>query len=116
MKPSGAIFLEQTQSTGLGVDVKKEARRPRGREASLPPWARPHPRGPLAAPPTYFFLRYIHPYPETIKSDHKNLIPPPQPSVSARSHLGAFTDTLPEGESTMEGFYINILAPPMSCE
>ena len=37
-------------------------------------------------------------------------------SVSARSHLGAFAGTLPEGESTTEGFYINILAPPMSCE
>ena len=45
MKPSGELFLEQTRSTGLGVDVKKEARRPRGREARLPPWARPHPRG-----------------------------------------------------------------------
>ena len=35
MKPSGEIFLEQTQSRRLGVDVKKETRRPRGRRARL---------------------------------------------------------------------------------
>ena len=28
MKPSGAIFLEQTQTRRLGVDVKKQSRRP----------------------------------------------------------------------------------------
>ena len=33
MKPSGEIFLEQTQSRRLGVDVKEETRRPRGRRA-----------------------------------------------------------------------------------
>ena len=43
MKPSGAIFLEQTQSRRLGVDVKKQPRRPRGCLA--------HPRG-VGAPPT----------------------------------------------------------------
>ena len=30
MKPSGAIFLEKTWSRGLGVQVKKQSRRPRG--------------------------------------------------------------------------------------
>ena len=39
MKPSGELFLEQTQSRRLGVDVKKETRRPQAREARLPPWA-----------------------------------------------------------------------------
>ena len=43
MKPSGAIFLEQTQSRRLGVDVKKQTRWPRGREA--------RPRG-VGVPPT----------------------------------------------------------------
>ena len=33
MKPFGAILLEQTQSRRLGVDVKKQPRRPRGRRA-----------------------------------------------------------------------------------
>src|SRR3954470_24523708 len=53
MKPSRGSFLEQTQSRRLGVDVKEATRRPRGRRA------RPHPRGPLVAPPTYFFCLYI---------------------------------------------------------
>ena len=33
MKPSGELFLEQTQSRRLGVDVKEATRQPRGREA-----------------------------------------------------------------------------------
>ena len=41
MKPLGELFLEQTQSRRLGVDVKKQSRRPRGREV------RPQPCGPL---------------------------------------------------------------------
>ena len=45
MKPSVELFLEQTWSRGLGVDVKKETREPRGREGRLPTWVRPHPRG-----------------------------------------------------------------------
>ena len=50
----------------------------------------PHPRGPLAAPSTYFFLLYISTYPKNIQEHHENLIPPPQPSISMRSCLGAF--------------------------
>ena len=76
----------------------------------------PHPCGPLDRQPTYFFLLYIHPYPETISGDHENLIPPPQPSISARSHLGAFTGAPSEGESTTEGLYIIPEASPMNCE
>ena len=33
MKPSGELFFEQTQSRRLGVNVKKETRRPGGRRA-----------------------------------------------------------------------------------
>ena len=36
MKPSGAWFLEQTWSRGLGVQVKKQSRKPRGWRARLP--------------------------------------------------------------------------------
>ena len=79
-------------------------------------WARPHPRGPLEHPPTYFFLLHIPMYPENIRSDHEKLFPPPQLSVSVRSHLGAFVGAPPEGESTMEGLYIISKASPMSCE
>ena len=116
MKPSGERFLEQTRSRGLGVDVKKEARRPRGRRACLGGPARPHRRGPHAAPPTYFFHLYIPIYTENIQEHHETLFPPPQPSVRKRSHLGAFSGTPPKGESITEGFYINIIASPMMFE
>ena len=75
-----------------------------------------HPRGPLVAPPTYFFLLYIPTYPQTIRGIHENLIPPPQPSVPVRSHLGALSGVLPEGPLITEGFYINTIASPMMCE
>ena len=84
--------------------------------AGLPPWARPLPRGPPAAPPTYSFLLYIPTYPQTIRTGAKNLIPAPQPSVSTRSHLGAFFGAPPEGVSITEGFYINTIASLMKCE
>ena len=79
-------------------------------------WAYPHPRGPLAAPPTYFFRLYILIYPENIQEHHETLFPPPQPSVPVRSHLGAFSSAPPEGALITEGFYINTIASPMMCE
>ena len=51
-----------------------------------------------------------------IRYGAKNLIPPLQLSVSTRSHLGAWSGAPPEGASTMEGFYITTIAPPMKCE
>ena len=83
---------------------------------AYPPGRALHPREPLLAPPTYFFLLYIPTYPETIEEHHENLIPPPQPSVPVRSHLGAFSGALLEGASITEGFYINTIASPMMCE
>ena len=56
----------------------------------------PLPRGPLGAPPTYSFLLYIHMYPQTIRTGAKTLIPPPQLSVSTRSHLRACSGAPPE--------------------
>ena len=110
MKLSRWSFLEWKQSRRLGVEVWNSARRPRGR------MARPHPRGPHGAPPTYFFRLYILLYPEKIQGSHETTFPPPQPSVPVRSHLGAFSGDLPEGESITEGFYINTIASPMMCE
>ena len=101
---------------GLGVDVKKQTRRPRGRGRAYPPGRALHPCGPLVAPPTYFFLLYIPTYPQTIRDGAKTLFPPPQPSVPVRSHLGAFSGAPPKGESITEGFYINTIASPMMCE
>ncbi len=75
-----------------------------------------HPRGPLVAPPTYFFLLYIPTYPETNQEHHETLFPPPQPSVPVRSHLGAFSGAPPKGALITEGFYINTIASPMMCE
>ena len=100
MKPSRGSFLEQTQSRRLGVDIKKEARRPRGRGRSYPPGRALHPRGPLVAPPTYFFLLYMSTYPKNIQEHHETLFPLPQPSVPKRSHLGAFFRALPEGNQS----------------
>ena len=66
------------------------------RVGGTPPRARPLPRGPLGAPPTYSFLLYIHTYPQMIRTGAKNLIPPPQLSVSTRSHLGACSGAPPD--------------------
>ena len=117
MKPSGELFFGTNviQRTWSGrQETIEEATRQGG--AHAPPRHAPHPRGPLVAPPTYFFLLYIHTYPQTIEEHHENLIPPPQPSVSARFHLGAFTGAPLEGESITEGLYIISKASPMSCE
>ena len=82
----------------------------------LPPGRALHPRGPLVAPPTYFFHLYISTYPPNIQEHHENLIPPPQPSVPERSHLGAFFGAPPERALIMEGLYINSMASPVMCE
>ena len=66
------------------------------RVGGAPPRAHPLARGPLGAPLTYFFLLYIHTYPQTIRIGAKNLIPPPQLSVSTRSHLGACSGAPPK--------------------
>ena len=46
----------------------------------------------------------------------ENTFSPPQTSVSARSHLETLPDTLPEGTLELEGFFIIIIAPPMTRE
>ena len=110
MKPSRTWFSQQTWSRRLGVGVKKQSRRPGGRGRAL------HPRGPLVALPTYFFLLYKSTYPANIQEHHENLIPLPQPSVPKRSHLGAFSGAPPEGALITEGLYINSMASPVMCE
>ena len=110
MKPSGTWFSQQMWSRRLGVGVNKQSRRPRGRGRAL------HPHGPLVAPPTYFFLLYNSTYLTNIQEHNENLIPPPQPYVPERSHLGAFSGAPPEGESIMEGLYIKSMASLVMCE
>ena len=116
MKPSRGSFLEQTQSRRLGVEVWNTARRSRGRRACLGGQARPHLRGPHRAPSMYFFHLYILLYPKNIMGSHETTFAPPQPSVPMRSHLEAFFGAPPEGESIMEGFYINTMASSMMRE
>ena len=84
--------------------------------ARLPPWARPPPSwGPCCStdvllPPIYTYV------PPNYQIRSQNLIPPPQPSVPVRSHLGAFFGAVPKGASITEGFYINTIASPMMSE
>ena len=61
---------------------------------------------------SYIYLRT----PKRSDTEPKNLIPPPQPSVPTRSHLGACSGAPPERASITEGFYINTIASLMKCE
>ena len=116
MKPSGTWFSHRIQLRRLGPYVKPINRRPRGRGARQPtPRRALHPRGPPVAPPAYSFLLYIPTYPQMIRYGDKTLIPPPQLSVSTRSHLGACSGAPPERAVITEGFYI-IIASRMKCE
>ena len=60
MKPSGAIFLEQTQSGRLGVDIKKQPRRPRGWPACPPASWAPCDSTDILLPPIYTHLPRKH--------------------------------------------------------
>ena len=61
MKPSGTWFSQQTWSRRLGVGVKKQSRRARGRGRALHPWARPPPsRAPRCS--TYVLLPPVYTY------------------------------------------------------
>ena len=97
MKPSGAIFWNKRDQGNLEWTSRKQrggheaGRRTQGGRCA------PHPRGPLVAPPTYFFHLYILLYPKNIQGHHETLFPPPQPSVPVRSHLGAFSGAPSEG-------------------
>ena len=57
--------------------LHQESHEVRTRVGAPPLGRAPLPRGPLEAPPTYFFLLYIPTYPQTIKNGAKTLIPPP---------------------------------------
>ena len=103
------------QGTWSGRQERSEEATRQG-GAPAPLGAPPHPRGPLVAPPTYFFRLYILLYPEKIQGSHETTFPPPQPSVPMRSHLGTFSGDLSEGDSITEGFYINTIALPMKRE
>ena len=79
-------------------------------------WARPPPsRAPRCSTDVLLPPIYIH-VPPNIQEHHENLIPPPQPSVPERSHLGVFSGAPPEEALITEGLYINSMASPEMCE
>ena len=116
MKPSGEVIFGK-KATRETWSARQESNEGGTRQGGAPtPGRALHPRGPLVAPLTDFLRLYILTYPENIQEHHETLFPPPQPSVPVRSHLEAFSGALPEGGSITEGFYINTIASPMSCE
>ena len=81
------------------------------------PWVRPPPSwAPCCSTDLLLPPIYISIYPSNIQEHHENLIPPRQPSLLERSHLGAFSGAPPEGALIMEGLYINSMACPVMCE
>ena len=102
-KPPGELFVEQTQSRRLGVDVREATSWPRGSRARPTPWACPHPHGPLVVPLTDFFHLYIPIYPENIQEHNRSGVPPPQASVATKNQSGPCSGTLPEGGSLTGG-------------
>ena len=112
MKPSGEIFLERYLHGRLENHIIGHTWRPRGWGARPLPLGAPLPHGLHVAPPVPFFLLYIPTYPENIRTTEKTLVPPSQPSVPVRSHLGACSGAPPEGGSSTECFYINTIASP----
>ena len=116
MKPSGTWFSEQTWSEDLEWTSSNQRGGHEAGRRACPPGRAPTLVGPSCSTDLLLPPIYIPTYPETIQEHHETLYPPPQPSVPVRSHLGAFSGAPSEGESIMEGFYINTIASPMMCE
>ena len=108
----GNVIIETNviqRTWSLRKAINEESTR---QEGAPTPQARPPPSwGPRCS--TDVLLPPIYTYVPPNRSIHENLIPPPQPSVPVRSHLGAFSGAPPEGASIKEGFYINTIASPM---
>ena len=81
--------------------------RAQGVGAPPPSWA-PRSSIDVLLSPIYILL-----YPKNIQGNHETTFPPPQPYVPMRSHLGASSGDLPEGDSITEGFYINTITSLM---
>ena len=74
-----------------------------GPGCTLPPERAPQPCGPLVAPLTDFFCLYIPIYPKNIEYEDRSGVPPPQASLATKNLSGAYSRTLPEGESLTGG-------------
>ena len=88
------LFLEGKQPDRLGVHVRGVPGCPREWGARPPPWARPHPRGPLVPPLTDFFRLYISIYPKTFGEQNRSGVPLPQASIAIKNLSRALPGTL----------------------
>ena len=88
----GKKAIRETWSARQGIN--KESTRQGG---AHPPGRALHPRGPLVAPLTYFFLLYIPIYPKTFGEQNRSGVPPPQASVATKNQSGPCPGTLPGG-------------------
>ena len=94
----GTEAIQGTWSARQGIN--EEGKR---RGAPTSPGRALHPRGPLVAPLTYFFLLYIPIYPKTIGEQNRSGVPPPQASVATKNRSGPCSGTLPEGGTLIGG-------------
>ena len=103
MKPSGELFLEQSQSRRLGVDDREASRKPRGREARPTPWARHRPTWAPRCSPDRLLSPYMSIYPKNTGEHNRSGVSPPQASVATKNQSGPYSGILPEGESLTGG-------------
>ena len=104
MKPSGEVIFGREAIQGTWSARKgsfEVAMRQEGAPTS--PGHAPHPRGPLVAPRTYFFLLYIPIYPKNFGEQNRSGVPPPQASIATKNQSGPCSGTLPEGGSLIGG-------------
>ena len=81
----GRVILG-TEAIQKTWSVRKGSNEEGTRQGARPPPGRAlHPRGPLMAPLTYFFLLYISIYPKTIEEHNRLGVPPPEASVAIES-------------------------------
>ena len=96
MKPLGACFWNEHDPGDLELR----------QGGAPPPWARPHPRGPLVAPLTDFFRLYISIYPKNFRERNRSRVPLPQAFVATKNQSGPCSGTLPEG-GTLTGGHLH---------
>ena len=96
------------QGTWSGRQERSEEATRQG-GAPPPSWA-PRSSTELLLPPIYTHIPQKHP------GAPRNPISTAATFCTQEIPLGAFSGAPPEGESIMEGFYINTIASPMMCE
>ena len=95
----GTNMIQRTWSARQGIyeETTRQGARPSTPGRAL------HPRGPLVAPLTYFFLLYIPIYPKNFGEQNRSGVPPPQASVATKNQSRPCSGTLPEGGSLTGG-------------